>query len=128
MPNLKVFFKFSIVGIIGTVAHYITLTLLVEYLTYDPVNSSAIGAIVGAVINYALNYHYTFTSANNHLAAFPKFSAIAMLGFIINIKIMQYMVESVHVHYLQSQILATFTVLLWNYFANTYWTFTERKR
>ena len=50
------FITFSSIGVIGTTAHYITLIILVEILTLMPVIASSCGAIIGALVNYTLNY------------------------------------------------------------------------
>jgi len=56
------FLMFAGVGAIGTVGHYTTLIVLVQFWKVDPVFASSFGFVVGAVINYILNYHFTFQS------------------------------------------------------------------
>jgi len=66
------FTKFAGVGVIGTIGHYAVLVALVNLLGTNPVFSSGIGATVGAVINYMLNYRHTFDSKARHREAAPK--------------------------------------------------------
>ena len=53
------FISFAGVGIIGTAGQYATLILLVQLFDIQAVLSSGFGAVVGALINYYLNYKDT---------------------------------------------------------------------
>jgi putative flippase GtrA len=123
---IKQFSLFSLVGAIGTAAHYALLIFLVSALAVHPVVASAAGAVLGAAINYALNYRFTFRSTRRHHEALPRFLAIAAVGLGLNTALMWLLVEPLHVHYLVAQFIATGCVLLWNYLGNRHWTFARR--
>lgn len=112
-------------GAIGTAGHYTTLILLVQVIETDPVIATTIGFVVGAVINYLLNYRITFNSNKRHREAFTKFFAIACLGAVMNAIIMLAGINLLAVHYLLIQLFASCIVLVFNFIANKYWTFTD---
>jgi len=115
------FLAFSTVGVIGTLAHYSILYTLVEYFNFNPVWASGLGALAGLFINYVLNYSLTFKSRQAHTQTFPKFALIASLGMGLNLALMALLYP--HLYYLYAQVLTTLVVLIWNFFANSFWTF-----
>lgn len=86
--------------------------------------ASTVGAIGGALVNYVLNYRYTFNSDVAHRSAMVKFFTVALIGLLLNTAFMALLTQ---LHYFIAQIIATFFVLLWNYIANLLWTFRTRK-
>lgn len=109
------------VGGIGTLAHYLTLITLVDFMDVEPVMASAFGFLVGALVNYLLNYHVTFKSQKKHRSAFGKFLLIATVGFFLNTALMAALVP--FLHYLFAQIIATLIVLFWNFTGSRIWAF-----
>lgn len=119
------FVRFSAVGTIGTAVHYATLLLLVQRIHVDPVAGSAVGFVAGALVNYALNYRFTFGSKKRHNEAMVKFFTVALVGLGVNALIMAATVKLFSLYYLLAQVLATGAVLIWNFAANHAWTFRE---
>jgi putative flippase GtrA len=117
------FISFAGVGAIGTTAHYIVYVSLVSLIDGDIVISSSLGFLTGAVINYYLNYIYTFRSSKEHSEAIIKFFIIAFIGLILNSTIILFASSLLDLHYLVSQIIATTFVLIWNFLGNHFWTF-----
>ena len=115
------FLAFSLVGVIGTLAHYSILYALVEFFGFNPVWASGCGALAGLIVNYILNYSLTFKSQQSHVQTFPKFALIASFGFCLNLALMALLTP--HLYYLYAQVLTTGVVLIWNFFANSFWTF-----
>ena len=111
------------VGAVGTSGQYVTLILFVEAMHQNPVLSSTLGFLVGAIINYILNYRYTFKSSKPHREALVKFLLVASIGAGVNTGLMYILIESIRLHYIIAQLLATAAVLVWNFAANKYWTF-----
>lgn len=125
MKTSQQFFIYAGIGAIGTVGHYATLVLLVQVIHTDPVFASTIGFIVGALINYLLNYRITFNSNKRHREALIKFLIVASLGAVINAAIMTAGINLFDIHYLVIQVVATCFVLALNFTANKYWTFAD---
>lgn len=115
------FMAFSLVGAIGTLAHYSILYALVEFHAVDPVTATGWGALAGLFINYALNYSLTFKSQQPHAQTFPKFALIAALGLCLNQAMMGLLTH--HFYYLFAQLMTTAVVVAWNFCANNFWTF-----
>jgi putative flippase GtrA len=117
------FVKFASVGAVATASHYLVLVVLVNLLQANAVLASSCGYVVGGILNYMLNYQLTFRSSESHMVAAPKFFTIATIGFFVNGVVMSFALNSIGLHYLLSQVIATLTVLVWNFFGNSYWTF-----
>lgn len=123
---LNQFICFTGVGAVGTAAQYISLIVLVEIAKSNAVVASSIGFVLGAIVNYYLNYRYTFRSQKAHWEALSKFFIVAMAGIMLNTVVMAYLTTVVNLHYLIAQITATGTVLIWNFIGNRMWTFREK--
>lgn len=117
------FLKYAAVGAVGTLAQFIILISLVYLVVLNAVAASTIGYLIGALINYYLNFLYTFKSKQRHRRALPLFLIIALVGLIFNSSLMFICTHYLGIHYLISQILATGAVLIWTFFANRMWTF-----
>lgn len=120
---LRQFVKFTGVGFVSAIGHYGLLIALVQLAAVPAVPASAAGALLGAVINYSLNYRYTFRSTRQHREAVLRFAAIAAIGLALNTLFMWVGVVLIGAHYLLSQVVTTVLVLIWNFAGNRYWTF-----
>ncbi|HSW21486.1 MAG TPA: GtrA family protein [Burkholderiaceae bacterium] len=112
------------VGAIGTVVHYLTLILLVEAGGMNSALAAAAGAGLGAIVNYTLNYHYTFRSGARHLDSVPKFAATAIAGMLLSALIVHMSVRW-GAPYLAGQVLATGVVLLAGFASSQFWVFRK---
>jgi putative flippase GtrA len=119
------FIIYTGIGAIGTSGHYVTLILLVQVIHSNPVIATTTGFVIGALINYALNYRLTFNSNKRHREALTKFFSVASLGAVINTAIMTVGINLLALHYLVIQVIATCFVLTLNFTANKYWTFAD---
>jgi len=117
------FFRFAGVGAIGTAGHYATLIALVHLAGAGAVPASSAGFLVGGIINYLLNYTFTFRSDRSHVSTAPRFFLIALGGFVLNGLMMSLLVNGIGLYYLLAQILTTGLILIWTFLANHYWTF-----
>ena len=123
MKTSHQFLIYSVIGAIGTIGHYIILIFLVEFTRTGPVFATTAGFVVGALINYILNYRITFSSDKRHREAIVKFLIVAILGAAANAMIMSVGVNIFDAHYLVIQVVATCIVLSLNFTANKFWTF-----
>ncbi len=117
------FVRFTGVGCVSAIGHYGLLILLVQAAGVAAVPASAAGALLGAWINYSLNYRFTFRSSKPHTESVAKFAVVAAVGLLLNTLFMWIGVELLGVHYLLSQIATTALVLVWSFIANRFWTF-----
>jgi len=117
------FFRYAGAGAVGTALHYAVLIALVQLAHAGAIAASTIGAIAGALVNYALNHRYTFASRNAHGRALPRFALVAIAGVALNALVLAAMLALAGAHYLVAQVVATGAVLAAGYCANRAWTF-----
>ncbi|HEY0468770.1 MAG TPA: GtrA family protein [Polyangiaceae bacterium] len=120
------FVRYAAVGAIGTLFHFATLSVCVEWLRLSPTNGSLVGAVVGALVNYVLNYHLTFASQQSHRVTLPRFLTVAAFGVLLNGGVVKVMTENMQLHYLLAQAVATIIVLGSGFVLNKVWTFAQR--
>lgn len=121
------FGRFLSAGVFATAAHYAVLIGLVQFLDIDPVIASVFGFGTGAMVNYYVNYHYTFNSTHPHTTTLPRFLIVALIGMIMNTTAMAIQVKTLGFHYLMAQVVATIFVVMWNFTGNRLWTFDHRR-
>ena len=117
------FLRFAVVGVFGTAAHYAVLGAFVEWAGVSVLLGTTAGFTVGALVSYVLNRRFTFASHVPHALALPKFLAVAVAGAVINWVVVAWLLAHLDVHYLLIQLFATGAVLVWNFVANSIWTF-----
>jgi putative flippase GtrA len=121
------FLKFSVIGGIATLIHYLILGLLVEYWGVYPAAASAIGFTVSAIINYRLNRSLTFSSLLPHSFSFPRFIIVAVSALVLNTLVLSFCYEILSMYYLVAQLIATAIVLPWTFLGNRLWSFRDHK-
>ena len=119
------FVYFASAGAVATAAHYAVLITLVEAFEVYAVTASVAGYLVGLVIGYLLNYHFTFNSRQKHWRAFSRFLAVALTGLALNVFIVKVAFEQLGLHYVIAQIAATAVVLMWNFCGSRFWSFRD---
>lgn len=117
------FLRFAAVGAIGTLVQYLTLWIGVEMLGMSAAVSSGIGYLFGSVVNYLLNYTFTFGSDATHIKAVPKFYAVVGIGWCINTGLMLLLTQHLAVNYWLAQMFVTGVGLVWNFTGSKWWAF-----
>lgn len=120
------FVTFALIGLVGTAGHYAVLIGLVQSGIATPTVATTLGFAVGAVINYALNYRFTFASDRPHREALPRFLTVAATGAGLNYLVVRTGIDGFALHYMLAQVLATGLVLLWTFSINRLWTFNKQ--
>lgn len=116
--------KFALVGLAATLSTYLILIISVEFWKVNVILASVAGYIVGIIVNYVLNYGFTFQSKQHHRIIVPKFLVVMIIGLILNICIMFVSINWIGVHYVLAQLIAVAVVLMWSFSANRLWVFT----
>jgi putative flippase GtrA len=119
---MQQFLSFVASGACGTAVHYLVLVLSV-HAGVQPVVASFAGAACGAVINYFLNFHFTFAGRAAHRSSAPRFVLVAALLAIVNTVLMFLFVHPLGVHYFVAQVMTTALVLGANFLVSRFWTF-----
>jgi putative flippase GtrA len=120
------FLRFAMIGATGTLAQYGVLWLGVDFLDWSPVWASALGYILGSMVNYILNYHFTFSSNASHVEAASRFYVVVGIGWLINTVLMALMTGWLTWNYWLAQILTTGVGLGWNFTGCKLWAFRHR--
>jgi len=121
----KQYLTFLIAGGTATACQYIVLISLVEKFEVYEILASILGYLIGALVNYLINYYVTFSCEAHHLKTLSKFIIIACVGLGLNTLIMYLFHVVIGIYYLTSQILATLTVLIYNFIGHKYWTYKK---
>jgi putative flippase GtrA len=121
--KLHVLARYIAAGSIAVAVHYLVLVLLVEGSAIDPTLASSSGFAVGVVVNYYIQYHWTFRSTGPHGKRFPIFvaAALAMLG--LNAVLFWGLHEHAGMNYLVAQAVAILAVFSVNFVINSRYTF-----
>lgn len=120
---LDKFYKYTLAGGIGTLVHYLLLTLTVEFLAMPVTSATTLGFAAGAAVNYQINRRVTFGDSSHAPYAFGRFMLIAILGMFVNLGVVFLVTRFTTAHYLVAQLVATATVLALGFTANAIWTF-----
>jgi putative flippase GtrA len=116
------FTRYVSVGAVATLTHYATMILAVDVFHVVPTWGTVLGASFGSLVNYVLNYHFTFASSRGHRESLPRFALAALLVVILN-GIAMKLFTAAGMHYLVAQLIATGGTLVLGFFLNKFWTF-----
>ena len=121
------FLRYVSAGGLGTLAHYLVLWLLAGGFAVRPARATVAGALVGAAVNYLLNYHFTFASTAAHRTTLPRFLLVAAGSAALNGIGMSFATSRLGMHYFTAQLGCTAAVLVIGYLLNAAWTFRSRR-
>ncbi|MGZ5063205.1 MAG: GtrA family protein [Usitatibacter sp.] len=119
------FLRFAAVGATGTGVQYLVLWAGVERMGWSAPMSSALGYALGSVVNYLLNYFFTFASGKSHVEAAAKYYAVLGVGLLLTVALMALFVEVLGLNYWLSQLATTGIALLWHFAGSRWWAFRE---
>jgi putative flippase GtrA len=111
------------VGATGTTVQYIALWFGTAVLFTRAAICSAVGYILGSVVNYILNYIFTFESGKSHIEAASKYYMVLGVGWCINTGLMSIFVHGYKWNIWIAQVLTTGIGLLWNFTGSKWWAF-----
>lgn len=128
MSLSRQFIRFAAVGACGTAVQYAVLGAGVELFGAPAALASGIGYLFGSVVNYLLNYFFTFASAKTHAEAATKYFTVLAIGWCINTGLMGLLVHRLGWNYWLAQCLTTGIGLLYNFAGSRLWAFKEARR
>lgn len=80
----KLLLRFAMSGGLATVMHWSLMALLMR--AHWPAEvATALGALVGAIVNYVMQRYFTFRVNVAHMRALPRYVLVMMLGWIANL-------------------------------------------
>lgn len=122
--------KYLAVGAVGTIADWSVFYLLIDFIGLYYLVAMAISYLVGMVINFFLNKHFTFENTYKKLHfQFASFALIALIGLALQEAIMyglvQYMFGATSDSTLLfvARVVATLAGFIWTFIANKKVTF-----
>ena len=120
------FLRFCVVGVSGTFIDFGLTWLCKEKLKVPKFVANAIGFVVAATSNYILNRVWTWHSTDEHVGVeYVKFFAVSLIGLGLNTLILYLLHEKMKLGFYISKVFATGVVMLWNFFANNFFTFAS---
>lgn len=133
------FFKFLVVGTIGFIVDFGSLTFLVEVLGLVPVLANTFSFSAAVVSNFSLNRYWTYPDSRSKRRRIQiiQFALVSIIGLTINNLILvalqgpfAALLAAVNAPpaiggYMPAKMVATVVVLFWNFFVNRYWTYND---
>lgn len=119
----QVFAKYAGVGAVATGMHYLVVIGAVEALRRPAWEAALCGAVAGGVVAYFGNHRFTFCSPRAHRSALSRFALVALAGAGLQSAVVGLGTETLRLHYLVAQALATGLVFLITFLVNRRWTF-----
>lgn len=119
------FFRFGLVGAASTTTTYLVLIVAVEFFGVNKLVASTAGYLLGAIVNYRLNYEFTFKSDQEHFVVAPKFAVVVIVGMFINAAVMHGGMKWLGLHYMFAQLAAVAVALLWSFTVSRLWAFSR---
>jgi len=118
-------FRYLISGGFGALIHFAILTLLVERFGSNDTLATSVGFVIGSVVNYTLQYHWTFSADGPHHIMFTRYAAVTLITMTINAGLFWLFTHQFGLYYLYSQIIATGMMVFVNFYINKHFTFAS---
>ena len=117
------FFRYCVVGGIGTCLHFGITIALVEGLRAPPTAASAVGFVAAFVSSYLLNRFWVFGPSARPWVSFVRYSVVCLCGLILNTSIMALTVDWLRWYYLWGLAVVVAVVPVTNFALNRLWAF-----
>jgi putative flippase GtrA len=117
--------RYFVAGSAAVGVHFLVLILLVELFAADPTLATTCGFAVGLVVNYLLQYHWTFRAEDAHSKRFPRYLAVTLLMMGVNALVFWGLEGPAGIPYLMAQGVATGVVFIFNFVINKHYTFAQ---
>lgn len=132
------FFKFLVVGTIGFVVDFGTLTLLKEVFDFRTLVANTISFTAAVVSNFIWNRYWTYPDSRDKriVSQLGQFAMVSIIGLAINNTLVLLLEQPFNLlladtvlgperGYIPAKMIATVVVLFWNFFINRYWTYND---
>lgn len=121
------FLRFLLVGGTATGIHYGILILLHEHYGWPLVPATSTGFAISAMFNFTASYFFTFRSAAPITRSIGRYVVVSGTGLALNAGIFWLLNKALHSHYMVAQVLATGTVMMWNFSLGRLFTFAGNR-
>ena len=117
------FFRYCVVGGIGTCLHFGITIALVEGAGAPPTAASVVGFVAAFVSSYLFNRFWVFGPSARAWVSFVRYSLVCVCGLILNTAIMALTVDWLHWYYLWGLAVVVAVVPVTNFALNRLWAF-----
>ena len=117
------FFRYCVVGGIGTCLHFGITIALVEGAGASPTAASVVGFGAAFVSSYLLNRFWVFGPSARPWISFVRYSVVCLSGLILNTSIMALTVDWLRWYYLWGLAVVVAVVPVTNFALNRLWAF-----
>ncbi len=127
-PLIKQFFKFAIVGAIGTLVNILVLYIFTEFFKVFYIISEIFAFFSSSVNNYLLDKYWTFQEdlKEKIVPKYFQFVIISLISLTVNLSILYIAVEYFNYWYVFAEVGAILIVFLINFVGNKLWTFRTK--
>jgi len=133
---LAKYLKFAIIGGIGAVINLLVLWTSVELFNVYYMWAAVLAFIIADTNNFIWNRLWTFKSKGKIRLQYPQFLLVSIDGLMLNLIILWTLVEEVmpslglrqdraSLYIVFAQVIAIFLVSIFNFLANSMWTFGD---
>jgi putative flippase GtrA len=120
------FIKFTVVGFSGLFVDFGLTWLFKEKIRIHKFIANAIGFSSAATSNYILNRIWTYQSTNPKIMVeYSEFFAVSLIGLALNTFVIWLLNTKFKINFYVAKVIATIVVTLWNFGANTFFTFKQ---
>lgn len=107
----------QIASLTATAVDFSSLIFLVEVCRVWYVAATAIGAAVGALVNFFLGRHWSFTARDQAVPGQAlRYAAVAALSLVLNSLAVYLFTAHLNIHYVISRVIAAISIgLLFNF-------------
>ncbi len=121
------FIRYFISGGTAFLVHMGILILQMEYvpIKLDPTLATTIAFSIACIVNYTIQYHWTFKVTGSHKRFFTRYIFVTLNTLCLNAGIFWYCYEKIHLSYIISQLVATGFVFVANFIINYFYTFKK---
>ncbi len=120
--------RYAAVGALGAAVHIALLVGAVEGLGLHPVAGSVLGFLGALAVSYRFNRHWTFRSDAALAGSLARYTAVSLLGLLLNTGLMVALMGWARWPYLPAQAVAAVLVPICNFLLNRHWSFALARR
>ena len=125
--QLMRFTKFGLVGCTGVIIDLSITWICKEKLKWNKYISSSLGFSFAVVNNFLLNKYFTFHNTDpGYLAQFMRFFLLSLAGLGLSNLFLFLLQKYSRLNFYMAKLLVIGIVFTWNYFANSFFTFTQK--
>lgn len=117
--------RFSVAGAISVAVQFAVLIGFVRIVHLNPTLSSALGFFFSCLANYFLLYYWAFATKGKHRVIAMRYAVVMVVTMGLNVLIFWLFNARFHIWYPLSQVVATATTSLANFFINRQYIFIQ---